>query len=553
LKNIGSFIAVFLYSGLIFIPLFLALNRLIMVTGFYPSIWFNSLENNYISQDILQFTLFQAIFSTIVTLMIGIPIAWMLGRYRWPLESLIRTVLTLPFVIPSIIAAMGILTIIGPHGINIRADEDTWWWTLIIAHAWFNMALVIRFCEPILTTLDPSLEEQLRLLPNGQTRISRFRYLWAPLLVPSITAAACMTFVFSFTSFALVRWITVGNESLESMMATISSSAGIEGYMEFTSEMVLGASIIQFLILLISLWITSIIQRNRKSKIPQVNTKFVKTKNSMGWLIIVPALIFALLPIISVFLGSFRIREPVENEIIFRWSFDAWVVAWRGSNSFPPLTDALINSIGYAIITLCVSLPIGFSLASTISKLEENHKFLSQVLDVFTMLPFALSAAMVGLGVLLGIIKLDIGFLHNFWPLPALAHIMLTVPFVVRIFLPAIRSLDPMYDENAKVLGLKPWKRFFSVKLPLLKSSLIISTIFTLAMSLGEFGASFVVARNSDWVTLPLLIDSWRSKPMKDPFTGPASNVVATVLMLITIILFLFAERYRTNKEGGMF
>ena len=100
-----------------------------MVTGFYPTIWFNSLENNYISQDILQFTLFQAIFSTIVTLMIGIPIAWMLGRYRWPLESLIRTVLTLPFVIPSIIAAMGILTIIGPHGINIRADEDTWWWS----------------------------------------------------------------------------------------------------------------------------------------------------------------------------------------------------------------------------------------------------------------------------------------------------------------------------------------------------------------------------------------------------------------------------------------
>ena len=72
-------------------------------------------------------------------------------------------------------------------------------------------------------------------------------------------------------------------------------------------------------------------------------------------------------------------------------------------------------------------------------------------------------------------------------------------------------------------------------------------------MSLGEFGASFIVARNSDWTTLPILIDSWRAKPMKDPFTAPASNAVATVLMLITMVLFIFAERFRTNRDGGMF
>ncbi len=553
LGKISSLTAVILYLCLLFIPLVLAVHRLIEVTGFEPLNWFHSLQNNYISQNILHFTLVQAFCSTIFTLFIGIPVAWMLGRYKWPFESMIRTLLTLPFVIPAIIAAMGFLSIIGPYGMNIRANENTWWWTLIVSHAWFNIALIIRFCEPVLSTLDPILEEQLRLLPNGKTRYARFRNLWLPLLTPSIIAGACMTFVFSFTSFALVRWITVGNESLESMMATISSSAGIEGYMEFTSEMILGASLIQFSILLFSLWITSIIQRNRRNKIPQADPIYVKKKNPLGWLIVFPALIFALLPLISVFLGSFKIREPVEDEILFRWSFEAWIEAWNGSNSFPPLNDALINSIGYSIITLCISLPLGYSLASTINDLDRKYKKLSQILDLFTMLPFALSAAMIGLGVLLGLVKLDILALHKFWPLPALAHIMLTVPFVVRIFLPAIRGLDPKYDENARVLGIKKWKRFFKIKLPLLKSSIIISIIFILAMSLGEFGASFVIARNSDWITLPLLIDAWRSKPMKDPFSAPASNAVATVLMVITVILFMFAEKFRTNKEGGMF
>ena len=81
----------------------------------------------------------------------------------------------------------------------------------------------------------------------------------------------------------------------------------------------------------------------------------------------------------------------------------------------------------------------------------------------------------------------------------------------------------------------------------------MVATVFTLAMSLGEFGASFIVARNSEWVTIPLLIDSLRGKPMKDPLTVPASNAVATVLMVITMILFLIVERFRNKNDRGMF
>ena len=136
--------AVMLYSMLILVPIGLATQRLILVTGPNPYDWTKSLSENYISQNVLEFTLLQAVSSTLLTLIISLPIAWSLGRHRWPFESLIRTVLTLPFVIPSIIAAMGILTIVGPYGLDIRANEGTWWWTLIISHAWFNMALIIR-------------------------------------------------------------------------------------------------------------------------------------------------------------------------------------------------------------------------------------------------------------------------------------------------------------------------------------------------------------------------------------------------------------------------
>jgi len=553
LRRLASAFAVLLYSMLILVPICLATQRLILVTGTNPYDWTKSLSENYISQNVLEFTLLQSVSSTILTLIISIPIAWTLGRHRWPFESLIRTVLTLPFVIPSIIAAMGILTLVGSHGLDLRTNEGTWWWTLIISHAWFNMALIIRFCEPLLSKLDPDLEEQLRLLPHGRTRASRIKNLWAPLLLPSIVAAACMTFVFSFTSFALVRWITVRDNTLESMMAEVSSSAGIQGYMEPTSDIVMGASLIQFTILLASLWLTSVIQRDKKAILPQARPEHVRKPNSRGWLVILPALIFAVLPLISVVIGSFRIRDLGESGGGFRWGTDGWNQAYHGSFSFAPMSEAILNSLGYAAITILVALPLGYALASTINDLEKRNPNLARLLDVFTMLPFALSAAMVGLGVLLGIIKLDVSSAYQFWALPSLAHIMLTTPFVVRIMLPALRSLDNSYDENARVLGMDEFSRFIKIKIPLLKGSIIISSIFVIAMSLGEFGASFIVAKNSDWTTMPLLIDAWRAKPMKDPLSAPASNAVATVLMVITMGLFMFAERFRNNRDGGMF
>lgn len=551
-KIIGA-VSVFLYTSITIIPIFFALDRLILVSGFNPIYWVQALDKNFVSQNTIGFTFVQSFFSTILTIMFGFPIAWVLGRYSWPFKSFLRSILTLPFVIPAIIAAMGFLTITGPYGLDIRTNESTWWFTLILSHAWFNIALIIRFCEPVLSTLNPNLEEQLLLLPNGVTLYSRLKTLWIPILTPAIAAASCMTFVFSFTSFALVKWITVRDKTLESTMAEVSSSAGIQGYMESSSDIVLGASLIQFLVLLTSLWLMSVLQRNSRSKWQQANEKVAQSKNFRGWFILVPAIFFVMLPLISVIIGSLRVRDVNENSSSFKWSAEGWSEAFQGSYSFPPLSEALFNSLIYSCGTLIVAVPLGYALASTIHNLEEKNLSLSKILEMYTMLPFALSAAMIGLGVMLGIIKLNPSSAYDFRFLPALAHIIITVPFVVRIILPALRSFDLSYDDNAKVLGINSFQRFLKIKLPLMKGSILVATVFTLAMSLGEFGASFIVARNSEWVTIPLLIDSLRGKPMKDPLTVPASNAVATVLMVITMILFLIVERFRNKNDRGMF
>ncbi len=548
-----AYVAVATYTLLIVIPLWLAVDRLVWVAGFDVTGWISSLDENYISKGVFQFTIMQAVLSSIATLAIGIPIAWQLGRYEWTFQTIIRSLLTMPFVMPSIVAAMGFMHLIGENGLNIRNDSSTWLWVLIIAHAWFNLSLVIRFCEPVLSTLDPSLEEQLRLLPEGRTRLGRFRYLWFPLLIPSIAAAACMTFVFSFTSFALVKWITLGENTLESMMADIGSSAGIPGYMISKNEVILGSSLIQFTVLLFSLWLMTWLQNRRQSLLPAANEKIVKTKNNAGWLVIIPAICFAVIPLATLIVSSFRVTETNLDGSRTYWSTEGWSYAFSATNSLPSGWDALYNSIGYALICLMIALPLGWTLAQTINDLEEKSPRLARILDVFTMLPFAVSSVMIGLGVMLGMIKINPEFFYSIWFTPVIAHIMITTPFVVRIILPAMRSFDAKYDECGQTLGMSKIKRFFLIKLPMLRGSILVAAIFTIAMSLGEFGASWVVTRNSDWTTLPVMIDSIRAFPYNEPLVPPAANAVSSVLMLIALILFISSEKFRPKRDGGMF
>ena len=337
------------------------------------------------------------------------------------------------------------------------------------------------------------------------------------------------------------------------MMADIGSSAGIQGYMISKNEVILASSLIQFTILLFSLWLMSWLQNKRQNLLPTSSEKIVKKRNPSGWLIIFPAVCFAILPLATIAISSFRVTETNLDSSRTYWSTDGWSYAFSATNSLPSAWDALYNSLGYAMVCLAIALPLGWILAQTIRDLEKTKPKIARVLDVFTMLPFAVSSVMIGLGVMLGMIKINPEFFYSIWITPVLAHIMITTPFVVRIMLPAIRSLDDKYDECAQTLGLSKLKRFFLIKVPMLRGSILVAAIFTIAMSLGEFGASWVVTRNSDWTTLPILIDSIRAFPYNEPLIAPAANAISTVLMLMALGLFISTEKFRPKKDGGMF
>ena len=539
---------------LVIAPLALAWNQLdsIAERSIYETI--ADFNNKFQTKDSISFTFIVAFLSTIFTLIIGLPLAWNLGRYNWPYHNILRSIFTVPFVMPSILVAMGFLALL--DWISFLTDynhsTEVRFYFLLLAHAWFNLALVIRFCEPLLSTIDSSYEEACRLLPSGETQISRFRNFWLPLMWPNIAASSALVFVFSFTSFALVKFITPTQRNLEVVMANQSEWAGLSvpSLSRTPSEIVMASSTIQLVTIIFALIISSWLQsRSSGHHLSTLNDarKSVSFKSLRG-LYIILMLIFIISPMLSLISSSFMIRE--NNMMTF--SLDGWESAFGGSRSPTNAYQSLKTSIGYALMTIFLSLPIGFLLADTIFNLEKTNPKSATILDVLVMLPLALSAVMVGLGVLLGLMRTDPEIARSWW-IPLYGHLMLTTPFVVRVLLPAMRNLNPRLEEAASLLGANYLKRLIFIRISLLTPSIIVASSLVFAISLGEFGASWVVLRFTEYTTLPVMIGDLLSRPGYDPILRPAANAAGTILLLITLVLFISVERFRPVGSGGEF
>lgn len=577
ISNSIQWTVIIAFALTIILPLLYAIMRLEAVTGMSSLDSVISFFTLTETKEALRFTLLESLFSVILTLIIGLPLAWQLGRYEWKHISIIRSLISIPFVMPAIVAAMGFLALIdqgGPLdkiGIDLRTEsgiignissvtgiENTGHFiALIIAHAWFNISLVVRMVEPTLSTMDPRWEEQIRLLPAGSSRLGRVKNLWLPFIGPAIACASALCFVFSFTSFALVKWLTPTKSTLESLMADSGGTAGIYNYRIDTSEIVLAVCLVQLIILVTALAITSRLQRKhslRHAIVSELSARKSRGKASFfGKAVLIGGLIFTLLPLILVAISSFVVRTVKNGTISSDFTLDAWKNAWQGDNSTLSIPEALSNSLIYALITLIFSIIIGWIIASSINRLENSGNMkLAKIVDMISLAPLAISAVMIGLGILLGILRWNPA-MFNWFLIPVIPHVLLTTPFVVRVMLPAIRSLDISFEEQAKMLGLSPTKVWIHSRLSFLLGPLAVSSSLTIAFSLGEFGATWILVRSGSWDTLSILVDQLMGQPKFNPLVYPMAMASATVLMALTFVLFLLAEKVRPDGEGSGF
>ena len=485
-------------------------------------------------QRILWFTLWQAVASTALTLAVALPGAYVLARIRFRGRALVRAAVTVPFVLPTVVVASAFLGIAGPRGVLTGAgDLRGTVWAILLAHLFFNYAVVIRVVGGLWGHLDPTLEDAARML--GATRWRAFREVTWPLLRPAVVAAASVVFLFCFTSFGVI--VLLGGLDHSTVEAEIYRAAVTR--LDLRTASVL--AIVQLVTVVAALVLFGRASDRRTgarrllaaSDVARQPTSTRERAFLVGNLVVMLVLLGG--PLAVLVERSFH----TDHGYGLAWYRALSSIPARSALFVAPL-DAIRNSLLFATAATLIAVFVGTCAAFAVAGRGRRTRS-GRGLDLLLMLPLGTSAVTVGFGFLIALDRPPLDLRASWWIVP-LAHALVAVPFVVRIVVPVLRAIDPRLREAAASLGAAPGRVTREVDVPIVRRAVLVAAGFAFAISLGEFGATAFIAR-ADAPTVPTAIFRSLSQPGAANFGS--AMAMSAILMALTAASILLIERLR--------
>lgn len=516
---------------------------------------------------VVGFTAWQALLSTLLTLGLGLPGAYVFARYEFPGKAALRALAGVPFVMPTVVVAVAFAALLGPRGmLNVALQAllglpqppirlQNTLSIVLLAHVFYNYTVVLRLVGGMWASLDPRLEQAAAML--GANRRRALLEVTLPLLLPALGAAALLVFIFTFTSFGVI--VILGGPRLATLEVEIYRQTAQLLRLDVAATLALVQAVCT---LLLSLAYTRLAARAAVPLELQPRGATARRPRSAAARLFLGAniLLIALLlgaPLLALALRSV-LAPPGDWPPLTLAAYAALGENRTGSAFFVPPTAAIANSLRIAASTTLLALLIGLPAAYMLARdgggsaggRRAAARLLSPsaLLDALFMLPLGTSAATLGLGYLVALSTPTLGGLRaSPWLIPLL-HTLVALPFVIRAMLPALRARSPRQREAAAMLGASPLAAWLRVELPQLAPALATGAIFAFTVSLGEFGATVLLAR-PDAPTLPVMIFRFLGQP--GALNYGQALALSTILMLVTAASFIVLERAR--PPGGEF
>jgi thiamine transport system permease protein len=481
--------------------------------------------------NVAWFTLWQAVASTLLTVIVALPAAHVMARYDFPGKRLVRAAIVVPFVLPTVVVGSAFLALLrpsGPLGVDLRQTI----WAILLAHVFFNYSIVVRTVSAYWERIDPTLDEAAAMLGA-----SRFRTFWSvtlPMLRPAIASAASLVFLFTFTSFGII--LILGG--LEHATIEVEIWRQATGLINF--EVAAALALLQIVGITVTLLLYSRYQERRAVEFQHHGVAAARPLVTRGDRLGVLGNLLVMLLLLGAPLFVLVDRS-------FRTDTGYSLSAYRNlGDRLPgmaaPATTAMWNSARFAVVATLLAVAIGLAAATVIAY---RRGWVSRSFDALLMLPLGTSAVTLGFGFLIAL-DAPIDLRTSIWIIP-IAHAMVAIPFVVRTAVPVMRSVRHRLREAAAVLGAPPDRVWREIDLPLVVKSALIGSGFAFAVSLGEFGATSFLALPSN-PTLPTAIFRLLGRPGTDNFTN--AMALSTILMIGTTVAILVIERLRTDGLG---
>jgi thiamine transport system permease protein len=476
-------------------------------------------------RQVVWFTLWQATLSTVLTVALGCAPAYVLARHRFRGRRMLLALVTVPFMLPTVVVGAAFLAVL----------PDRWHDTagaVLAAHIFFNIAVVVRVVGNMWATIPTDLTAAARTL-GATPRQVLHAVVW-PLLRPAVFAAASVVFLFTFTSYGVVR--VLGGVRRSTVEVEVARRATMLGDVRGAAVL----SVLQLVFLAVIVWWSARWQRRSVVTMSPGRSMHTRTPRSqrlsLNTIRVVTVLAMGA-PLAALIMNSFRVGHE--------WSVSAWTGLGHtevrpgvslGTQPF----EAIATSLKYCMIAAALSVLLGLAASLAIGMSRRGGR----LLDAGITMPLGTSAVTIGLGMLITFDRAPFDWRGQWW-LVAVGHALIATPFVVRTLLPVLRSFPTAQRDAALMLAATPFRAWWHVEVRRLARPTLACAGFAAAISLGEFGASTFLTR-SGHDTLPLAIAHLLARTGAVP--QAQGFALATVLLVVCAVIVTMVEPRREDS-----
>lgn len=510
------------------------------------------LTDDYFRHVIL-FTLWQALLSTLASIALGLPVAYMLKHYDFPFKRAIRSLTIVPFVLPAITVALGFALLFGRNGylnqflmglFGLSEPPLPIMYSLtgiVLAHAFYNAPIITRTVHAAWERLDPRYEESARAL--GASPFYVFKDITLPMILPGLLSGAALVFLFCFLSFPIV--LSVGGGRFSTIEVEIYTRVVTRLDPQFLNYKI-GAAL-ALVSLVLSLGIVYLYLRLQGSLTRQVEQlrprptvplfagarDLLRPTKLLLWLYVLFSLVVFVGPVLAIVADSLWEDTPTGGRWTLRWYSYIFTPDYEALLGDSPV-QAILNSLSFGALATAIAVPLGLIFAYIIARARWGRR---RLVDTLLMAPLATSSIVLAFALLRAFNAPPFRLVGTATAV-IVAHAVIIFPFIVRALVPVLENLDLKIVEMARSLGASRWRALREIELPVIATGLVAGAVFAFALSLGEMSATVMLARPG-LNTMPVAVYRFLSQHALG-----APSAMSAVMIVVAALAFIVLERF---------
>jgi len=446
-------------------------------------------------------------------------------------QNLLRAIITVPFMLPTIVVAIGFASLRSVPVISTLLGGQSPKLAIIAAQVFMNYCLVVRTVGTVWVTLGHDIEDAAAL--DGASRVRTFSSITLPALRTAIMSSSLLVFLYCVTSFGIV--LVLGGGTIHSIETEIYVQAmqNLDLHQTAVLTMMQTALTISIFTLAYRFGHSSSEIRGEYADLHRKNLQW------RDWPVVVPtALVVGLLilpPLASVLSKAFIAGDS------WSWSNFAHLNSYGARDALNvTVAEAALNSLRNLMLTTLCAIAIGTRVSYLLNRADTSPR-MRKWFDILFQLPVGISTVVLGLGYL---VTFSNGFfpLRSSWLVVPLVQTLIATPLVIRMVYPALASTDAHLLETASTEGATANQIWRYVQWPSVKTAMHTAAGYVALISLGEFGAANFLAYGNQ-ATLPTVLYQLISRPGGQNY----GMALATSALLIIASAIVVAEPWSKN------